>query len=370
MDRSAHWVALASLLGRAELRSLLRAVPDGEEAFRLVARRIPPEQRERALAAAQAGVRRVAGMGGRIVLSTDPEYPESLRRIDDPPPLLYCAGPLPLGSSPAVAVVGTRHPSSYGLQVARRMGADLASVGVTVVSGLAMGVDSAAHRGALEAGGPTVAVLGTGLDVPYPRSSERLYREIRERGLLVSEFPPGAPALPWNFPQRNRIISGLSAGVVVVEAGERSGTEWTVRWAQKQGKEVLAVPGPVTSRLSVGPHRLLLEGAPMVTCAGDVLQALGLIDVRRAGRQEPAPASGRNPPASAPAPPPEAGLARDEARVLRAVGTGSLDPDGLSEASGLPVERVLAALGLLELKGLVRRCPDGTFHRVEPAGRG
>lgn len=378
MDRSVAWVAVSKVVGRPRLLRLVQHVGDAGRAFRLATESLGPARREQLLEEAERDWRGIASIGGRLVLYTDPEFPDGLRAIDNPPAMLYCAGPLSLRCDPAIAVVGSRRSSPYGQRVAFRMAADLASVGVTVVSGLAMGVDQSAHRGALAAGGPTVAVLGTGLDVPYPASSEKVYWMILERGLLVSELPPGTPALPWNFPERNRLITGLSRAVVVVEAAERSGTKTTVDWAERQHRLVCAVPGPVTSPLSVGPHRLLLEGATMVTCAGDVLFACGLVDVppprngahaagARAGGREAAEAGDPGPRG---APGQGGGFRQDEARVLEALEKASGDAGEVAAMCGLPVERVLAALGFLEVQGWVRRWPDGTFHRIETAGRG
>ena len=204
-------------------------------------------------------------------------YPSSLSDIPDPPAVLFFEGELEKAlQKPVVAVIGSRRSSVYGLGVARSLSRALSSSGICVTSGLARGIDGEAHRGSLEAGGPTIAVLGCGIDVPYPPEHSRLARSITNCGALVSEYPPGTKPDRFNFPERNRIISGLSRGVIVVEAGERSGTMITVNSALDQGREVFAVPGEVTRSTSFGTNRLLKEGASLVTSVDDVLEVLGI----------------------------------------------------------------------------------------------
>jgi DNA processing protein len=206
------------------------------------------------------------------------ELPPLLRAIHDPPRLLYLRGDgdMALLSRPAVAIVGARACSAYGASVARLLGRELAAAGVVVVSGLARGVDGEAHKGALDAGGATVAVLGCGIDRDYPAAHAQLARRIAERSLLLSEYEPGVEPAPWRFPARNRIIAGLCAATIVVEARERSGALITADFALEEGREVFAVPGEITSALSAGTHSLLRLGATPLTCAGDVLEALGI----------------------------------------------------------------------------------------------
>ena len=204
------------------------------------------------------------------------EYPTALAAIHDPPPTIWVRGRLDAFRAPMVAIVGSRRASPYGLEVARRLGADLARRQVTVVSGMARGVDSAAHRGALEGGGVTVAVFGCGVDVIYPPEHGALAARIADRGALVSEFPPGMAPLKSNFPQRNRIISGLSLAVVVVEAAEGSGSLITAEFALEQGRAVLAVPGNVLGGRNYGAHALLRDGAKLVECADDILEEIQL----------------------------------------------------------------------------------------------
>jgi len=211
------------------------------------------------------------------VLFSGSGYPSALSDIPDPPAVLFFEGELENAlQKPVVAVIGSRRSSVYGLGVARSLSRALSSSGICVTSGLARGIDGEAHRGSLEAGGPTIAVLGCGIDVPYPPEHSKLARSITNCGALVSEYPPGTKPDRFNFPERNRIISGLSRGVIVVEAGERSGTMITVNSALDQGREVFAVPGEVTRSTSFGTNRLLKEGANLVTSVDDVLEVLGI----------------------------------------------------------------------------------------------
>lgn len=209
--------------------------------------------------------------GIRIVTLLDPDYPLTLRAIETPPAVLYLKGERAIDTARTIAIVGTRRASRYGRSVAERLGEDLGRVGITVVSGLALGIDSAAHRGALKAQGTTVAVLGSGLLRLYPASNRSLAEEIAARGLLVSEYPLETPPAKWTFPQRNRVLSGIARGVVVVEAPKRSGALITARLALEEGREVFAVPGNVTSLASVGTNRLIKDGAKLVEGGADVL---------------------------------------------------------------------------------------------------
>ena len=207
-------------------------------------------------------------------------YPRPLKEIFDPPILLYARGRVELLSGHNLAVVGSRRPSPYGMSVAQKLGRELVQTGLVVVSGMARGVDSLAHRGALDAGGNTIAVLGCGVDVVYPRENEKLAQRIVERGLIVSEFRLGSTAFPQNFPIRNRIISGVSLGVIVVEGAQYSGSLITARLALDQGREVFAVPGNIVSKQSWGPNLLIKQGAKLVQEPTDVLEDLPL-EVRR-----------------------------------------------------------------------------------------
>ena len=261
---------------------------------------------------------------------SDTRYPPLLLQLHDPPRRLYVRGRPDLLPEPTVAVVGARSCSPYGAQVARELARELAAAGVVVVSGLARGIDGEAHRGAL-AGGRTVAVLGCGIDRDYPRSHADLARRIRERGAVVSEYPPGVEPAPWRFPARNRIIAGLCLATVVVEARERSGALITADFALELGREVFAVPGEITTALSAGTNDLLRQGAAPLLSARDVLAALGL---------EP----------EAPAPPPVSAPAE---AVLRLLGDGPLDANALARRSGRSSAEIAAVLVELELAGLV-----------------
>ncbi len=223
-------------------------------------------------------------MGIRLVTMKDPSYPERLREIPDPPYALFLKGELPKDEVPAVAVVGARDCSPYGGYVAERLGAEAARHGVVLVSGMARGIDGISQRAALDAGGVSCAVLGCGVDICYPKENERLYQRLPGQGGVVSPYPPGTPAYAGNFPPRNRIVSGLSDAVVVVEAREKSGTLITVDMALEQGREVYVVPGRITDRLSDGCNRLLRQGATPVTDPGELIRELYEMRERRFGK--------------------------------------------------------------------------------------
>jgi len=282
-----------------------------------------------------------------------PAYPTALTTIADPPPVLWTRGNPAVLSAPGVAIVGSRAASPYGLAVAERLAADLAASGLVIVSGLARGVDSAAHRGAVSAGGVTVAVLGSGADVIYPAEHVPLARAIDAAGAVISELVPGTRPQPWFFPLRNRIISGLSRAVVVIEASEKSGSLITARCALDQGREVLAVPGNVLSGKNRGAHALLRDGAKIVESADDILEELGMPG---AGPRAAGAGQGR----------PDAGASKGRDPVLDSLVPGEAsDLDEISERSGLNAPRLLPRLFELELHGLVRRIGGGRFVRID-----
>ena len=223
---------------------------------------------------AAAQVDKMAEAGAVLITLGDPRYPQALREIFDPPILLFARGRVELLLSLAVAVVGTRRPTPYGLAVAERLSGDLAHAGLTIASGMARGIDTAAHKGALAAGGDTVAVLGNGVDVVYPAENRKLASDLAVKGLMVSEFPMGAVSFPQNFPIRNRIISGISLGVLVVEGAQYSGSAITAKLAMDQGREVFAVPGNITNKLAWGPNLLIKQGARLVQDWNDVVSEL------------------------------------------------------------------------------------------------
>ncbi|MBI2080920.1 MAG: DNA-protecting protein DprA [candidate division NC10 bacterium] len=292
---------------------------------------------------------RLEALGGIALTLADPAYPPLLREIPDPPPALFVRGRLPPPEVAAVAVVGARQATPYGRMAAERLAHDLARAGLAVVSGFARGIDAAAHRGALKAGGLTVAVLGCGLDVIYPAGSSDLAERVIERGARVSEFPLGTRPLPVNFPRRNRIISGLTRGTVVVEAGERSGALVTARCALEQGREVFAVPGPVTAPTSVGANRLIKAGAKLTEDWADVMEELFPAWVR---------------PAAAP-PPALPEELPDEARVIWAVLAGEpTHIDTVASRTALSPGRVAVGLLALEMAGFVRQLPGQTYVRA------
>lgn len=295
-----------------------------------------------------------------IVAWRDPRYPERLREIVDAPPVLFVRGAL--AERPAVAIVGARRATAYGRAAASRIGFDLAQVGVMIVSGLARGIDGAAHVAALEGEGVTIGVLGCGVDVIYPREHRALAAAIAQSGALVSEFAPATPPLPHHFPRRNRLISGLADGVIVVEGSDDSGALITVDYALDQGREVFAVPGSIFSAKSRAPHRLLRQGARIVESAQDVLDELRL--ERHAAPVEGSTASGT--PATVPA----SGARSFEASVLAALDSGPLGLDDVVDVCGLPASRVAATVTELELRGLIRMLPGQMVVRTPRGGAG
>ncbi len=275
----------------------------------------------------------------------DSGYPESLRQIHDPPKQLWWEGDVSCLSGPIViAIVGSRECTSYGQEVAFELAKDLARSGAVIVSGLAYGIDTAAHRGALEGGGKTIGVLGCGIDIDYPAGNRELKKRITHSGAFISEFAPGTRATSWTFPQRNRIISGLSQGVVVVEAGLKSGSLITADFALQQGREVFAVPGNIRSPMSEGTHRLIQNGAKLVTSAKDILEELRL--PMNLFPKETSQA-----------------FSDEEKRVLNLLLEGPLHMDALCESSGLPVDKMSSVLVELEINGRIRSLPGSRFER-------
>lgn len=364
MEGPLVWLVLSRApgVGRIRLANLMTAVPDPADAWRLTAGELAQVEGWTATAAqgvvsvrrnlavlreAKEEAERGLKAGLRLVALPAPDYPVRLRLTPDPPPYFWQAGPWQPDARPVVAIVGTRKPTAYGLAVAEQLGRDLAREGAVVISGMARGIDCAAHRGALEAGGTTVAVLGGGADVCYPREAGPLYRAIRATGAVISEQAPGSEPRSEFFPERNRIISGIAHGIVVVEAGEKSGTLITVAQAISQGRDVFAVPGPITSPMSVGPHALIRDGAGLVTCARDVLVELGFRLPAEPGRQAEPP-----------------GLDPEQVRVLGWMGQEPRWAGDLAEACGLPPGQIQGILTLLEIKGLVRQLPGGQYVRT------
>jgi len=294
----------------------------------------------------QLNAARVAALRDSTITLADPDYPPPLRAIIDPPLALHFRGDRTLLAKPSVAIVGSRRASPYAINVARQLGDDLARSGLIVVSGLARGVDAAAHEAALDATFPTIAVLGTGIDVVYPRCNRALYKRVVEKGLLLSEFAPGTPPLAMNFPIRNRVISGLTAGTIIVEATSRSGSLITARTAAEQGREVFAVPGSIFSAGSEGTHRLIQYGAKLVHDANDVLEELpGDFQLVSRATAEP-----------------DSPLREVLAAFTRDEGT---DVEQVASRLGRPPSAIAEPLLQLELGGWIRALPGARYVRVK-----
>ena len=289
-------------------------------------------------------------MGIRIVTLVDEEYPSLLREIDDPPLVLYAAGELPIDTARAIAIVGTRRASRYGNLVAGRFASRLALRGITIVSGLAAGIDSAAHQGALDVGGKTIAVLGSALDCIYPKRNRALFERIASHGTVISEYPLGTKPAKWTFPQRNRIISGLSRGVIVVQAPERSGALITARLALEQGREVFAVPGNITSLVSAGTNRLIKQGAQLIDDVEEVLEEFpDLRSIARSPAEEPKPE--------------ETPLGAREKRVYELIGLEPVHVDDIIARADLSPTEASHVLLLLQLEGLIEEVEGGRYIR-------
>ncbi len=362
-----HLTAIASLpgVGPARLRLLLESGPPGQVWARLRAGTIADdplvshrlgakaaglgEQWRKASAAIEPEEleRRQRDLGIRYLDPGDPEYPAAFRDDIEPPVVLWALGDPACLRSDAVAIVGTRHCTRYGHDVARRFGRELADAGVSVVSGLALGVDAAAHAGTLGAPGtaaPPIAVVGSGLDVVYPTANRSLWRSVAARGVIFSEAPPGAPAEPWRFPARNRLIAALSRAVVVVESPERGGSLYTVDEAIARGVGVHAVPGPVTSPASAGTNRLLADGAAPALCPSELLESLGVAP--------PEPGSDASP----------GTLDRQEVAVLGALAAGPATLDELAERAELGFDELVVVTARMEAQGALSRS-GGWYER-------
>lgn len=355
----ADWLrlTLAPGIGGEAQRKLLSAFGLPDRIFAAgaatLARTIPLKQAERLLSRdlhdeIDAALAWAAEPGNAILTLADAAYPQRLLDAPDPPTVLYVKGRTELLNVPALAIVGSRNATPQGEANAEAFAAALADAGLAIVSGLALGIDAAAHRGGLRGQGSTIAVIGTGIDRVYPARNQALMRDIATHGVIVSEFPLGTPALKENFPRRNRIISGLALGCLVVEAAERSGSLITARLAGEQGRDVFAIPGSIHSPLSKGCHKLIKQGAKLVDDARDILDELGL-----------ATAAGRT---AAAAPAPNA----ETAKLLDCIGFDPCDMDTLALRSGLTAERLYAILLQMELDGRVASLPGGRFQRIGP----
>ena len=357
---------LASAIKRwSTPEALLEAASNGEDSELLATAGITPVSVERIREAASRDITKATAAmeeySLRLLLHDDEDYPRALRSIPDPPLYLFVRGVIEDRDETAVAIVGTRHATEYGRGLAHKLAHDLARRGVTVVSGLARGIDTFAHRGALEGGGRTFAVCGCGLDVTYPSENKKLMEEISSSGANLSEFAPTVHPEPWHFPARNRIISGLSAGTIVVEAGERSGALITSDFAMEQGRDVFAVPGNVHKAQSKGCHALIKQGATLIEDAEDVLNALN-------NRALPFMEESSRPGVSAPAKPAESPLREDltasENRIWLALDVEPRHIDAIAEDAEMNAAQVNAALVMFELKGIVKRLPGNSFART------
>lgn len=366
MDRErAAWVALALTpgIGPSRLHALVQAChsPLGAISAPFEFLRTVPGLTTAAatalagatLAHGEEALERTEKLGGQVLVPDDPAYPESFRTIAEPPAVIFLLGRAELLGRPAVAVVGSRDHTPYGADVARSVAWWAAAGGVIVVSGMARGLDAVAHHAALDAGGGSIGVLGNGLGVVYPSANRRLYEAMAERGLLLTEFPPGERPHAGSFPRRNRLISALARVTVVVEAAVGSGALITADAALEQGREVMAVPGPITSPQSVGTNRLIRDGAAPLLEPGELLAHYP--DVQPSS---PAPTP---PPAFAPLPD---SLADPEYAVALLLGADTASADELHLRSGRPAGEVLAALSSLEVLGVVERRAGGRFRRV------
>lgn len=292
--------------------------------------------------------------GNHVLTLADDGYPPALLEIPDPPLMLYAKGRLALLSAPALAVVGSRNATVQGIANADQFSQALSQAGLTIISGLALGIDAAAHQGGLRGAGSTVAVIGTGADIVYPARNRNLAHRIADAGCIVSEYPLGMPAIAANFPRRNRIISGLARGVLVIEAALQSGSLITARMAAEQGREVFAIPGSIHSPLSKGCHLLIRQGAKLVESAQDILEELRDFTpaaAAAAGTPGPAPASAN----------PKDPLS---SRLLTAMGFDPVHVDVLAQRSGFDIAVLSSQLLTLELDGLVERLPDGAYRRL------
>ncbi|HVE78524.1 MAG TPA: DNA-processing protein DprA [Gemmatimonadaceae bacterium] len=337
--RYAVALSLAEGVGSVAWRERVAAHGSAAAAFEAT---VPLQDQSPLLREAERAVARSDTAGAAVWCLGDAEYPEVLADLPDPPPVLFAMGDRGALAGPAVAVVGTRRATAYGLRAARELGRSLARAGATVVSGMAVGIDAAAHEGALEAGGHTVAVLGTGVDVAYPAAHRGLHARIRRAGLLLSELFPGDKAGPASFPRRNRIIAALGRATIVVEAGSRSGALITAAHALEIGRTVAAVPGPIDVPQASGSNELLRDGAAVIAAVADALSLVGL-----------ASPGGRAP----------TGMSPDEAAVWSSLGDGALDADTLTVRSGLPAARCLAAVSALEVRGAVACALTGEIAR-------
>jgi DNA processing protein len=362
-QQRAAYVALALTpgIGPSRLHAILEACHTATGAFsapfaflRTIPGLTPAAASAVAAGSVEVGARvidRAERLGARVMIFDDPQYPALLRHIPEPAPVLFALGDQSLLERPAVAIVGSRDHTPYGGEVARAVGWAAASAGLAVVSGMARGLDAVAHDAALDAGGGTIGVLGNGLGVVYPAANGRLYRRVAERGLLLTEFPPGEKPTAGSFPRRNRLISGVARVTVVVEAAEGSGALITATSALEQGRDVMAVPGNITSPCSVGANRLIRDGAEPLLDAGDLLAHYPEVVL---------PAGGR-PPVAHPLPD---DLTMEDRAIAEMLGAEPVPLEDLVGRSGRAPQDVLALLCALEIAGVVEQQPGRRFRRL------
>ncbi len=290
--------------------------------------------------------------GIKVVTIKEKKYPFLLKSIYDPPPLLYYKGQL-IKTENTIAIVGSRKATPYGKKVAEQISKRLSEIGLTIISGMARGIDSYSHKGALIAGKETIAVLGCGVDVIYPSENKGLYNKIIEKGTIISEFPPGSQPVPWHFPARNRIISGLSLGVIVVEAAEKSGALITTDYALEQGREVFSIPGPITSKYSTGTNNLIKQGAKLVNSIEDILEEIEIkISYNSKKNLDENVRKIEN-------------LNEIEKNVLNSFKTDILEVDNIVYKTGLSLPEVNTVCTRLEMKGLIKKIPGKKYIRTE-----
>src|SRR5438552_11717101 len=362
LDSSLSWMALTLTPGIAARLSarLLKEFGSPDDVFRAPLRRL--EACNIPAPAAQAIVKKDSFkraerdltnlrkvVAARVINWTEPEYPQTLLQIYDPPVMLYVRGNLQILNAPSLSIVGTRKPTLYGSQMAERLGHDLAVRGIVIVSGLARGIDAIAHQGALAVGGRAIGVLGTGIDVCYPKENKKLYEKVLERGAILSEFPLGSHPAPENFPIRNRIVAGMPLGAIIIEGAQYSGSLITARLAMEFGREVFGVPGNVTQAVSFAPNLLIKQGAKLVTCAEDVNEELPT-PVRAALTQLEQPAAEQRNLLAAQS------LTGSGQKIYAMLSSDEPRPiDDIVEQTGLNSSDVLATLFDLEMKGFVRQ---------------
>jgi len=364
-DKKIAWLSLYMIpgLGNAVLKRLIEKLGDPEAVFKAdlaelmnvegMRRDIAKKIMNRSLVTeAEEELRNVEKCHARIIVYTDPSYPAFLREIYNPPMLLYAWGrEIPVGQT-FIGVVGSRNPTHYGRKAAEKIALGLARRGVGVVSGLAKGIDAAAHRGCLRGKGFTIAVVGTGIDVVYPASNKALFEQIATNGVIVSEFLTGTPPEPWNFPIRNRVISGLSRGIAVVEATKKSGSLITASLALDQGRDVFAVPGSIDSFKSTGTHFLIKQGAKLIENGDDILDELGFVGKGTVGTGLPGETGGAH-----------RDMTESERKVYEIVGDYPMHMDNIVRLGNMEAGKVSGILMKMELEGIVKQLPGKMFVR-------